>query len=92
MQARVFVSGFVQGVGYRQFVKSYAKKLGHTGWVRNSLDGKVEIVLQGDKAKIEALLSHLRKGPFLAEVKDVQVEWEEEKEQFRDFTISGTSK
>lgn len=87
MQVHVFISGAVQGVGYRQYVKSQAKKLLLTGWVRNLLDGRVEAIVLGDKAKIEILLSHLQKGPFLAEVKDVQVEWEEAKEQLPEFSI-----
>ncbi|MGH9856286.1 MAG: acylphosphatase, partial [Acidobacteriota bacterium] len=35
-QCHVFISGIVQGVGYRYFVRSNAQKLGLTGWVRNT--------------------------------------------------------
>lgn len=77
-QAHIFITGFVQGVGFRQFVKSQAKKVGVTGWVQNTEDGKVEAVLQGDKDAIELLIEKAKKGPDVSEVTDVQVSWEEE--------------
>ena len=86
-QAHVFISGAVQGVGYRQFVKSSARKLGLTGWVRNAEDGGVEAVLQGEEEEIEKMIELCRKGPFLAEVKQIGFEWEEGEEEFKDFLI-----
>ncbi len=75
--ARVFVSGFVQGVGFRQFVKRSARKLGLTGWVKNLPDNRVEAVFCGSKEQIEKIIMICEKGPFLSEVKDVNVVWEE---------------
>jgi acylphosphatase len=86
MTARVFVFGFVQGVGFRQFVKNKAKSLNLKGYVQNLPDGRVEVVAQGPKEKIEQLIKFCEKGPFFSEVKSVQVEWEDEKE-FSDFEI-----
>jgi len=86
-QAHVFISGSVQGVGYRQFVRSNARKLGLTGWVRNTEDGGVEAVLQGEQDVIEQLIALCRKGPFLAEVKQIGFAWEEREEQFQEFVI-----
>ena len=51
--AHIFISGFVQGVGFRQFIKINADKLKLKGWVRNLSDGRVEAMLQGSKEKIE---------------------------------------
>lgn len=87
MLAHIFISGFVQGVGFRQFIKINADKLGFTGWVRNLPDGRVEAMFQGLKEKIEEALSLCRKGPFLAEVKNVDVIWEEVKEEFESFEV-----
>lgn len=105
-QARVIISGFVQGIGFRHFVKKEAEKLGLTGWVRNISDNKVEALLQGSasnaksdlagtfdspaadaKDKIEEMILLCRKGPLLAEVENVQVRWEEEKERLETFEI-----
>ncbi len=86
-QVHIFISGVVQDVGYRQFVRSNAGKLGLLGWVKNLPDSRVEAVLQGRMQALEQMLALCRKGPFLSEVKDIEVEWEEGKEQFKDFTI-----
>lgn len=87
MQAHVFISGLVQGVGYRHFVRKKAQELNLTGWVCNLPDNRVEVVFQGEKTQIEKAIKECRKGPFLAEVEEVQVFWEEAKEQFSDFKI-----
>jgi len=85
MQARIFVSGFIQGVGYRQFVRWNARKLGLTGWVQNLTDGRVEVLAQGPKEKIETLVKICEKGPIIADVKSAAVTWEEEDEKFESF-------
>lgn len=77
-RAHIFISGFVQGVGFRHFVKRKAQEIGLTGWVKNLPDGRVEVVFQGPKEKIEEIIILCRKGPFLSEVEDVEVEWEED--------------
>jgi acylphosphatase len=87
ISVHAFVSGFVQGVGYRQFVRKQAEKLGLTGWVQNLPDGRVEYVAQGDKTKLEELISRCRQGPFLAEVKDIAVTWQDESDPFTGFQI-----
>jgi acylphosphatase len=79
-QAHVFISGFVQGVGYRAFVRGQALKLGLTGWVKNLPDNRVEAVFAGSRENIEKIISICRKGPFLSEVKDVDVIWEKDSE------------
>jgi acylphosphatase len=86
-QAHVFISGHVQGIGYRQFVKGNARKLDLTGWVRNTEDGGVEAVLQGEESMIELMIEQCKKGPFMAEVEHLGFEWEEEEETFTEFTI-----
>jgi acylphosphatase len=87
MQTKIFVSGFVQGIGFRGFVKSNARRLGLRGWVKNTDDGRVEALVQGSKEAIEKLIKLCEKGPFLSEVKSVAVEWEKEETEFNDFEI-----
>ena len=76
MVAHIFISGFVQGVGFRQFVKNNADERNLTGWVRNLPDGRVEAVLQGRKKDIESVILLCKKGPFLSEVENVELIWE----------------
>jgi len=84
---RAIVKGIVQGVGYRFFVEDRAYELGLVGYVRNLPDGTVEVVAEGEREVLEVLLEHLRRGPRLARVKDVEVEWGEATGEFRDFRI-----
>lgn len=86
-QAHCFISGFVQGVGFRHFVRSKAKELRLTGWVKNLPDGFVETVFQGPKENIEKLIKLCKKGPFLSEVENIDVQWENEEERFTSFEI-----
>ena len=89
-QAHVLVTGFVQGVGFRQFVKRQARGLGLTGWTRNLPDGSVEIIACGLKENIEKLIEQCKKGPFLSEVHNVTVSWDETGEKFEEFSLLST--
>lgn len=89
-QAHLFISGRVQGVGYRQFVKSKARKFGLTGLVQNLPDGRVEAVVQGEKNTLEQLIRICHRGPFLAQVTAVEVTWEDVTASFPDFSIHKT--
>lgn len=57
VQAHIFYSGIVQGVGFRYMVRGYASRLGLVGWVRNLNDGRVEILVEGEQATIENLMT-----------------------------------
>lgn len=84
-QAHVYISGFVQGVGFRAYVRSKARKLGVLGWVRNLSDGRVEGVFQGDKEKINELIKLCRRGSFFAKTNDIVIDWEEAEEEYKEF-------
>lgn len=68
----IFIEGRVQGVGYRDFVRRHAQRLGIKGWVRNRSDGSVEAHLVGSLADVEALFAELRKGPPHAQVSNLR--------------------
>jgi acylphosphatase len=70
---RVVVEGRVQGVGYRDFTRRAAERLGVAGWVRNRRDGAVEALLAGPADAVEALLAELRRGPQGASVLSLRV-------------------
>ena len=75
MQARRFwISGKVQGVGYRYFAVRVARELGLKGWVRNLSDGRVEAYAAGPAGKLEDFEGRLRQGPPGGEVRGVEVE------------------
>ena len=76
-RAHVFISGQVQGVFFRQKAKDRARTRGVTGWVRNLPDGRVEAVFEGSRESIESVIDWCRRGPSLAEVDSIDVEWEE---------------
>lgn len=72
-QIHLFISGKVQGVGFRYATQAEARKLGLTGWVRNLPDSRVEIVAQGEPESIESLLGWCEIGPANAEVQRIDV-------------------
>lgn len=84
-QVHLFISGFVQGVGYRNFVRHESRKLGVTGWARNLSDRRVEVVAQADEDKLKQLIKICSRGPFLSQVKSISVEWQTPVELFNSF-------
>ncbi|HEV3232030.1 MAG TPA: acylphosphatase [Candidatus Dormibacteraeota bacterium] len=68
---RAVVHGWVQGVGYRDFVAREAGRLGLRGYVRNVSDGTVEVEAEGPRGDVERFLDLLRQGPPMAEVREV---------------------
>ncbi|PWR18014.1 acylphosphatase [Zavarzinia compransoris] len=60
---RLIISGRVQGVGYRHFAAGKARLLGLDGWVRNRLDGTVEVLARGEAAVLDELVAACRLGP-----------------------------
>ena len=87
-RAHIFVSGRVQGVFFRDHTRRWASSLDLTGWVRNTMDGRVEVLAEGDKGRIENLISRLKEGPPIAHVENVEVDWEEYRGEFSDFRIT----
>ena len=70
---RIFVSGRVQGVGFRYFVAGEARALGLAGFVRNLRDGRVEAEVSGSADRIEALIAACRRGPPGSRVDRVEI-------------------
>lgn len=86
-RAHIFVSGRVQGVFFRQNALKKAKSLGISGWIKNTKDGRVEAIIEGEEEKINTMIEWLRVGPPLARVKNIEIIWEKAKEEFQDFEI-----
>jgi len=71
--ALLLVTGRVQGVGYRVWAMREARKRGLRGWVRNRLNGGVDMLVIGEEPKIADMAASCRKGPILAKVEDVVI-------------------
>jgi len=69
---RYIVRGRVQGVGFRWFVDHEARQLGLSGWVRNNIDGTVELLAMGAEQQLATLKRRLQQGPRAARVDEVQ--------------------
>jgi acylphosphatase len=65
---RFFVSGRVQGVGFRFFAERTAASLGVGGYVKNLFDGRVEVYAIGSSEQMAALKNALQHGPLMASV------------------------
>ena len=81
------VTGRVQGVGFREFVRRTAGVLRLTGWVRNTDDGAVEVLAEGDDDALALLHGALEKGPRLAHVEHVTVTRSAPTGEFLDFAV-----
>jgi acylphosphatase len=80
---RFYVSGAVQGVGFRFFAERAAARLGVAGYARNLFDGRVEVYALGSAAQLDALKGDLRRGPHAAGVDQVA---ESDAEILREFS------
>ena len=71
---RGYVSGRVQGVGFRYFVKRHADSVALKGYARNLPDGRVEFLLQGEKPAVLSVLEKIHIGPSYSQVTEVKTE------------------
>jgi len=83
------VRGRVQGVGFRWFVDYEARQLGLAGWVRNNMDGTVEVLAMGSEEQHSALRSKLQRGPRAARVDEVRESPAEPVSGLTTFRIEG---
>lgn len=79
---RFYVSGMVQGVGYRFFAQRVAGKLGIAGYVKNLRDGRVEVYAIGRGPELDSLHNELRRGPRSAMILEVTAEDAEVDERY----------
>ena len=87
VRARLFISGTVQGVGYRWSAHREAASRGLRGWVRNLDDGRVEALVQGPKEEVEAMVAWCFRGPSGASVSGIDVRHEDAKDDLQGFEV-----
>jgi acylphosphatase len=86
-RAEIYISGRVQGVGFRRFARNVAQRLGVDCNPINLRDGRVLVVAEGKYEAIELLIGELRKGPTFAEVDNVDVIFREASGNVNDFLV-----
>lgn len=85
LHAKIY--GRVQGVYYRAWTQQTAASLNLTGWVRNLPEGQVEVLAEGEKAKLEALYQLCLQGPSAAQVEKIEEKWLGATGEFEDFKV-----
>lgn len=86
-KVQVIISGRVQGVWFRANTKNKAEQLGITGWVRNTDDGKVEALFEGEDDNIKEMIEWCKHGPTMAKVTDVRVKRNPDQDECNSFSI-----
>ncbi|MDR2094253.1 MAG: acylphosphatase [Treponema sp.] len=81
------ISGRVQGVGFRYFCLREAQRCGVSGWVRNTEDGKVEVLAEGPSSRLNPFLRYLHEGPPHARVDAVEYEIRNVEGRYKSFFI-----
>ncbi|MEI7643480.1 MAG: acylphosphatase [Chloroflexales bacterium] len=76
VRAHVFISGRVQGVNFRAYMRDRAREAGVEGWVCNLNDSRVEAIFEGSRPAVQKLVSWCYSGPVHAEVAKVELTWE----------------
>ena len=87
-RARLRVTGLVQGVFYRQSTAGEGARLGLSGTVRNLPDGSVEVVAEGAREAVLALVAFCRRGPPSARVEGIEVAWEPPRGDAGPFSVT----
>ena len=90
IRAHVFVRGRVQGVFFRVETRSEAMKRNVAGWIRNTSEGRVEAIFEGEKADVKQLIDFCRSGPPNANVAGIVVQWETYSGEYKAFNIQRT--
>jgi acylphosphatase len=73
IRRRMFVTGRVQGVWFRDSCQREARSLGVNGWVRNCMDGRVEAVFEGEPDDVLTMVNWTREGPPAAVVVSAEI-------------------
>lgn len=86
-KVHVVISGRVQGVWFRANTKNKAEQLHVTGWVKNTSDGNVEAVFEGEERDVHEMIKWCNEGPPPANVKNVDVKTQSPSNSFDGFSI-----
>jgi acylphosphatase len=87
VRKHVLIDGMVQGVFFRSDTVEMARSLGLCGWVKNTADGRVEAVFEGEESAVERMVKWCHRGPASASVGGVDVASEKYTGEFDTFYV-----
>jgi acylphosphatase len=87
IQYEIKISGKVQGVGFRYFTKKRANEFELKGWVKNTVDRGVLVMVQGDETVVDTFIDHLKMGPSLSRVDKISKAKMQITKEFSDFKV-----
>jgi acylphosphatase len=87
VRIHMWVSGSVQGVGFRNFVQQSATSLNLKGWVRNVGYDAVEMMAEGSFEALTKFADSVKTGPRAARVEKIRIEWDKASGEFQDFRV-----
>lgn len=87
VQYEIKITGRVQGVGYRHFSQKQANNFGLKGWVKNTVDNGVLVMVQGEETVIETFIDYLRIGPTRSRINSITKARMEIVEAFTNFEV-----
>lgn len=87
VRAHITLSGRVQGVAFRYYARDMAHKFRVGGWIKNLDNGDVESVIEGKKVSVQQMITWCKKGPGLAIVENIEIEWQPYTGEFNEFHI-----
>jgi len=83
---RLYISGTVQGIFFRAFIKTNAEKLNVKGFTRNLEDSRIEVFLEGDSDPVNKMIELCKQGPKHSQIKKVEIK-QEHFQGFRNFKV-----
>ena len=86
VQAHIYFSGIVQGVGFRYTTHRFAVNLGLVGWVKNLSDGRVEMIAVGQQKQINELMEQIH-SRFSGSIQDADLTYEQLATGYTDFRV-----
>ena len=86
-KTHLFISGYVQGVGFRWYVQRLAQGMNLCGFVKNLRDGRVEVVAEGNENSVEEFLKGLKEGSFEDGIEEIKKTEEKYAGEYSDFSI-----
>jgi acylphosphatase len=87
VRIHIWVTGRVQGVGFRAFVQQSGTALNLSGWVRNVGYNTVETVAEGTRECLKRFAETVKKGPHAGRVDEARIEWETASGEFQGFGV-----